>query len=67
MNMLPKKQNLKKTKLVIAGCALISFAVLATGGFLFNPFCIAAGVGGLFLSCSMMIALKKPPPSHPYV
>lgn len=57
----------KKTKLVIAGVALISFAVLVAGGILFNPICLGAGVAGLFLSCSAFIGLHKPPSPHPYV
>ena len=63
--MFPKRQ--KKTKLVIAAFALTSFAVLVAGGILFNPICLGAGVAGLFLSCSMVVGLKKPPTPHPYV
>lgn len=61
------RPNHKKTKLVIAGFALISFAVLVAGGILLNPICIGAGVAGLFLSCSALVSLHRPPPSHPFV
>ncbi len=57
----------KKTKLIIAGVALISFALLTAGGVLLNPICLGAGVAGLFLSGSALVSLYKPAASHPYV
>ncbi len=60
-------QTNKKTKLIIGTLALISFAVLVTGGILFNPICVGAGVGGLFLTCSALVGLYKPRNPHPYV
>jgi hypothetical protein len=57
----------KKTKLIIGSLALISFAVLAAGGILFNPICVGAGVAGLFLTCGTLVSIFKPGNQHPYV
>jgi hypothetical protein len=64
--LVPKKKN-KKAKLITGSLALISLAVLVTGGILFNPICIGAGVAGLFLTCGALVSVFKPGNQHPYV
>jgi hypothetical protein len=61
------RPQMKKTKLAIAVFGIASLVTAIVGGFLFNPFCIGAGVAGLFLSCGMAVSLKKPTQGHPYV
>jgi hypothetical protein len=58
---------MKKTKLAIAATGIASLVVLIIGGFLMNPFCIGAGIAGLFLTCGAAVACKKPTQGHPYV
>ena len=57
-----KKKAMTKISLILFGVA--SLIVLATGAILFNPICLGAGAAGLFLSCGMVLGLKKREPTY---
>ena len=61
------RPKMKKTKVTIAAAGIVSGVVLIVGVFLMNPFCIGAGIAGLFLTCGVAVSFKKPRTSHPYV